>query len=138
MTRRSFALAALLVIGLAVPPGLAQSQSRVAFEKGNDNAAINGTVTGDDYVDYLLGARAGQTMAVSLTPGESNGDATVYFNILPPGSTGEAIYNGSIAGRDATGVDLPKTGDYTIRVYQMGNDRDAGKTTAFTVSVGIR
>jgi hypothetical protein len=79
-------------------------------------------ITGDEYIDYLLGARAGQEMAVSLIPGESNGDANIYFNILPPGSTGEAIYIGSIDGLDVTGVALPETGDYTIRVYQLGND----------------
>lgn len=131
--------AALLSVALTFAPGVsAQDSSRLRFEAGNDNAAINGTITGDDYVDYLLGASAGQTMSVSLTLGASNGNGTVYFNIMPPGSTGEAIYNGSINGPDATGVKLPSKGDYTIRVYQMGDDADSGKTTAFTLSVGIR
>jgi hypothetical protein len=129
--------AALLMLALAAPAALAQDQARVEFEAGNDNAAINGTITGDEYIDYLLGARAGQEMAVSLIPGESNGDANIYFNILPPGSTGEAIYIGSIDGLDVTGVALPETGDYTIRVYQLGNDADTGKTTGFMISVGI-
>ena len=76
-------------------------------------------------------------MAVSLVPGESNGNGTVYFNIMPPGSTGEAIYNGSLDGLDATGIALPTDGDYSIRVYQMGNDADTGATTAFMISVGV-
>jgi hypothetical protein len=93
---------------------------------------------GDAYFDYLLKARAGQTMGVSLTPGESNGGANVYFNIMPPGSTGEAIYIGSTDDDlVATGIVLPADGDYTIRVYQMGNVADTGVTTAFTISVGI-
>jgi hypothetical protein len=128
--------AAALALATAIP-ALAQSQARVEFESGNDNAAINGTIVGDEYIDYLLGARAGQTMGVSLSPGQSNGDGNVYFNILPPGSTGEAIYNGSIDGLVVTGLVLPSNGDYAIRVYQMGNDADTGKTTAFTISVGI-
>jgi hypothetical protein len=137
MNRAANLFFALVTLSLAVPPTYAQDQARVEFEAGNDNAAVNGTIVGDAYIDYLLGARAGQTMAVSLIPGETNGDGTIYFNILPPGSTGVAIYNGSIDGLDATGIKLPANGDYTIRVYQMGNDADAGKTTAFTLSVGI-
>lgn len=137
LTRLPFILAALFAMLPLAQPVLAQDQSRVGFERGNDNAAINGTVVGDGYIDYLLGAKKGQTMAVSLMPGESNGNGSVYFNILPPGSTGEAIYNGSIDGLDATGIVLPKDGDYVIRVYQMGNDADSGKTTAFMISVGI-
>jgi hypothetical protein len=137
LPRLSLVLAALVALSPLAQPVLAQDQARVAFEKGNDNAAINGTIVGDAYTDYLLGAKKGQTMAVSLVPGQSNGNGTVDFNILPPGSTGEAIYNGSIDGLDATGIVLPASGDYTIRVYQMGNDADTGKTTAFTISVGI-
>jgi hypothetical protein len=128
--------AAALALGAAVP-ALAQSQARVEFERGNDNAAVYGTIVGDEYIDYLLGARAGQEMGVSLIVGQSNGDGNVYFNILPPGSTGEAIYNASLDGLDVTGLVLPANGDYVIRVYQMGNDADTGKTTAFTLSVSI-
>lgn len=137
MPRLPFILSALVALSPLAQPVLAQDQARVEFEKGNDNAAINGTVVGNEYIDYLLGAKKGQTMAVSLIPGASNGNGTVYFNILPPGSTGEAIYNGSIDGLDATGIVLPKNGDYVIRVYQMGDDADSGKTTAFMISVGI-
>lgn len=130
-------ISAFAVLGLTAPVAMAQQQSRVQFEAGNDNAAINGTIIGDEYIDYLLGAKKGQKMAVSMIPGDSNGNGTVYFNIMPPGSTGEAIYNGSIDGLDATGIVLPADGDYTIRVYQMGDDADSGKTTAFMISVAI-
>jgi hypothetical protein len=137
MPRLPLILAALVALAPLAQPVLSQDQARVEFEAGNDNAAINGTIVGDGYIDYLLGAQAGQTMAVSLIPGETNGIGSVYFNILPPGSTGEAIYNGSINGLDATGIVLPADGDYVIRVYQMGDDADSGKTTAFMISVGI-
>jgi len=88
-------------------------------------------VTGDAYRDYVLGAAAGQTMAVSLIT-----DGTAYFNILPPGSDGAAIFVGSNDGMDAS-VELPDTGDYTIRVYLMGNDKDSGQTVPFTLSMTI-
>ncbi len=117
---------------LAAGGALAQSQERVNFTSGNDNAAVEGSVTGNGYVDYVLGAAEGQQMAVSLIT-----DGTAYFNILPPGSTGEAIYIGSTSGNDATGVVLPADGDYTIRVYLMGNDKDTGQTVPFTLSMTI-
>ena len=123
--------AALLLAGLAHPAS-AQSRERVKFAKGNDNTSVNGKVTGAGYHDYLLGAKAGQTMAVSLIT-----DGSAYFNILPPGSTDVAIHNSSIDGNDATGIKLPKSGDYTIRVYLMGADADGGATVPFTLSMGI-
>jgi hypothetical protein len=127
----AFALTAAL-ISLPAVALLAQSTARVQFAAGNDNAAVQSTVTGGEYRDYLLGARAGQTMSVSLIT-----DGSAYFNILPPGSTGEAIYNGSIDGNDATGIRLPATGDYTIRVYLMGADDSERRTVPFTLSMGI-
>ena len=71
-------------------------------------------------------------MGVSLVT-----DGSAYFNILPPGSTGEAIYNSSIDGNDATGVSLPASGDYVVRVYLMGADEDEGRTVPFTLSMSI-
>ncbi len=108
----------------------------IKFEPGASSATLNGAITGQEYMDYVLGARGGQTMTVDLAVTDTNGDGTVYFNILPPGSDGEAIYNGSMDG-NAASVALPRDGDYTIRVYLMGNDEDAGKTAGFTVRVGI-
>lgn len=35
-------------------------------------------------------------------------------------------------------VELPTSGDYRIRVYLMGNDRDAGMTVAYDLDVSIR
>lgn len=126
---RSLLTAALI---LAAVPAFAQHREAVHFTAGNDNAAVEASVKGKDYRDYVLGARAGQTMGVSLV---TKGSA--YFNILPPGSDDVAIYNSSMDGNDATGVKLPSSGDYTIRVYLMGNDADAGKTVPFTLSMSI-
>lgn len=126
-----------VALTLATVPASAQMSSQVQFEAGNDNAALNGTITGQEYRDYVLRARGGQTMSVALTVDSTNGNGTAYFNILPPGSDGVAIYNGSMDGTGFASVKLPKDGDYTIRVYLMGNDRDADKTVGFTVSVTI-
>ena len=128
---------ALLATALMLSPALiataiAQQKSTIQFAAGNDNASVDGKITGDGYHDYVMGAKAGQKMGVSLI---TKGSA--YFNILPPGSTGEAIYNSSINGNDATAVELPADGNYTIRVYLMGHDNSAKKTVSYTVSTSI-
>lgn len=138
MRNRLLPLAACAVFGLAfaAPAALAQSKTTMHFERGNDNAAATGTVKGNGYADYILGAKKGQTLSVAISVDKTDGNGTIYFNILPPGSTGEAIFNGSMDG-DFGSVTLPKSGDYTVRVYLMGNDADTGKTVGYTLSVTI-
>lgn len=131
-TRRDILIGASLLLSGLSGAAFAQTRERVKFAKGNDNTAVNGTIKGDGYHDYLLGAKAGQSMGVSLIT-----EGSAYFNILPPGSDGEAIYNSSVMGNDATSVVLPKSGDYTIRVYLMGADADEGATVPYTVSMTI-
>ncbi|MGI9373232.1 MAG: hypothetical protein ACR2OJ_12105 [Hyphomicrobiales bacterium] len=118
-------------------PALAQMAAEVKFDKGNYGTMVNGTITGNEYFDYTLDANAGQKMFVELKVAGTNGNGTVYFNILPPKSDGAAIYNGSMNGNSTT-IDLPKQGTYTIRVYLMGNDRDTGKTVGYNVDLSIQ
>ena len=115
----------------------AQQTADVKFEPGNFGTMVSGTITGDEYFDYNLGAKAGQEMFAELQVSDTNGNGVIYFNILPPGSDGGAIYNGSIDGNTAR-IDLPDDGNYTIRVYLMGNDRDTGKTVGYNLDLSIQ
>ncbi|NVO56216.1 hypothetical protein HW561_10485 [Rhodobacteraceae bacterium B1Z28] len=115
----------------------AQLAADVKFQPGNYGTMVNGTVTGDEYFDYVLGAKAGQEIFAELQVSDTNGNGVIYFNILPPNSDGAAIYNGSINGNTAR-IDLPEDGDYTIRVYLMGNDRDTGKTVGYNLDLSIQ
>lgn len=126
-----------LLLVLAGLPAAAQAVSDVRFEAGNYGAMVSGTIIGNEYIDYRLGAKKGQKMFVDLVVDGSNGSGTVYFNVLPPGSTGEAIYNSSINGNTTT-VELPKSGNYLIRVYHMGDDADSGKTSGFRIDLSIQ
>lgn len=125
-----------ILIATALPVA-AQSVSDVQFEAGNYGTMIGGTVVGNQYADYRLGAKAGQEMFVQMIPVTSDGTGAVYYNILPPGSEGEAIYNSSIDGDTAT-VSLPSDGTYTIRVYLMGADADEGKASSFNIDLSIQ
>jgi hypothetical protein len=110
----------------------AEAAIPIQFAKGKSSASVSGKIKGSDYVDYVLRASAGQTMTVDFKA--SKGAA--YFNVLPPGSTGEAIFVGSNEGNHFKSV-LPSDGDYTIRVYLMGGAKDSDKPVTYTLKVGI-
>jgi hypothetical protein len=106
-------------------------KERVQFKKGSAEAIIKNQLKGYEVVDYLLGAKAGQTMRVDL----KTSNAANYFNVLPPGSNA-AIAMGEILGNKWTGT-LPADGDYTVRVYLMRSAARRNETANYTLSVGI-
>ena len=65
-------------------------------------------------IGYLLGARQGQSMNVSMAT--DNGANT--FNIIAPGKENAAMFVGSTAGNQFEGR-LPAGGDYKVRVCLM-------------------
>jgi hypothetical protein len=117
------------------PWGLAAGtiESRpVHFTKGASSTVIEGTLKGDQTIDYKLRARAGQTMTVGIkTDNTSN-----YFNVLPPGSEDVAVFVGSTSGNDWSGT-LAADGEYTIRVYLMRSAARRNETAHYTLTVGI-
>ena len=78
----SAALALSLVL-LSPLPALAQASKtqRVQFKPGATSATITGTIKGDQDIDYVVGAKQGQSMNVSM----ATKHGSTYFNILAPG-----------------------------------------------------
>lgn len=118
---------------LSIQTGLeaAPRTERVAFAKGASSKVIKGTVKGYDYVDYVIGAKGGQLLTVSLTSNRQSN----YFNIMPRGSD-TAYYNSSINGNSFRGP-IPATGDQVIRVYIYRNDARRGVVANFTLKIAI-
>lgn len=114
-------------------PAIAQDarEERVSFQPGRSGADIRGSIRGYEIVDYLIDARAGQTIEISL----KTSNLSSYFNLLQ-GSDPTAIYVGSTEGNDYTGV-LPDDADYRIRVYLMRNAARRDETADYTLSVAI-
>jgi hypothetical protein len=104
----------------------------VRFAKGASSATLKGTLKGDQTIDYKLGAKAGQTMRVTL----KSSNASNYFNVLPPGSNDVAVFVGSTDGNEWKGQ-LAADGEYTIRVYLMRNAARRGEKANYTLTVGI-
>ncbi len=65
-------------------------------------------------IEYVLGARQGQSMNVSM----ASDNGANFFNIIAMGKENEAMFVGSSARNQFEGT-LPASGDYEVRVYLM-------------------
>jgi hypothetical protein len=125
-------LFAAVVLSLLTVPAAAQIQSvPVQFAKGASSATIKGSLKGSVTRDYVVNARAGQTLTVDFKPT----NASAYMNILPPG-TEEAIHIGSGAGNRFSGP-LTASGNHRIRVYLMRNAARRNEATNYVLTVGV-
>ncbi|WP_108662950.1 DUF992 domain-containing protein [Acuticoccus kandeliae] len=107
------------------------SRQRVAFDAGTTGTSIEGKISGHGGIDYVVNAKAGQVLAVSM-----DAAGVGYFNILPPGVDGAAVFIGSRDG-DAFEETLDEGGDWIIRTYLMGGDRDEGRTVPFRLKIAV-
>jgi len=131
---RPLTLCLSLCLACALPVLAADDirEERVHFQAGTSGTTVKGHLRGRDDVDYVLGAKAGQHMTVELhTDNPQN-----YFNILPPGSSDEAIFIGSSAGNRFDGT-LPDSGDYRIRVYLMRAAARRDEQAHYSLSIHI-
>jgi hypothetical protein len=130
---KNILLSSLVVTcALIAQPVLAQQRTPVTFARGATSATLKGSIKGDQYRDYIVNARAGQTMTVRLT----NPDGRAYFNVMAPGSTGEAVFIGSTEGNRFQGP-VPGTGANTVRVYQMRATGRRGATANYAITIGV-
>jgi hypothetical protein len=130
---RGFAMACALFAAGSWAMAADGIESRpVHFAKGASSATLKGALKGDKTIDYRLGAKAGQTMSVTL----KTSNAANYFNVLSPGSNDVAVFVGSTDGNQWSGT-LAADGEYTIRVYLMRGAARRNETANYTLTVGI-
>ncbi len=120
---------ALLALNLHAAEGIRKVP--VHFKKGASQATIHGRIKGRETIDYVLRARAGQTMTVNL----KTSNPMAYFNVLPPGSD-EAIFIGQVGGAHFEGK-LPESGDYRIRVYLIPAAARRNESAKYTLTVKV-
>jgi len=123
---------ALLIAACSLPVRAADDirTERVQFAKGATSAVVEAKLKGYETVDYLLGAAQGQYMNVSM----ATRHGATYFNILAPGETAVAFFNGSISGNQYEGT-LPASGDYRIRVYMMRSAARRNETADYRLEM---
>ncbi|HKE92810.1 MAG TPA: MliC family protein [Povalibacter sp.] len=104
----------------------------VEWQPGAPGVTLTGTIKGYQSVDYRVHASAGQSLTVDFKT--SNGLA--YFNVLPPGSSDDAIFVGSTSGNSFTSS-LAAGGVYTLRVYLMRSAARRDETANYTLDLKI-
>jgi len=126
--------AAFISAGALAEPAAADAgirQEPVQFAKGSSSTVIKGQIKGDTTIDYIVHAAAGQTLSVAL----QKSNAQNYFNVLPPGSTGSAMFVGD-SGENYSGM-LPADGDYAVRVYLMRPAARRSENSNYTVTISV-
>lgn len=117
---------------LALPASADIETVPLHFDRKTSEANIKGILKGDRITDYLLRAKAGQTISIVFKP--SNNSA--YVNVLPPDSADSAIFIGSAGGNEWTGT-LPSSGDYRIRTYLIRSAARRNESSNYTLLIGI-
>ena len=133
MTRVT-ALCGLMLASLTVVSGPARGDIRrepIRFAPGKSAATIRGSIKGDEAVDYVFAASAGQQVTVTLK--SSNGSN--YFNVMPPASD-YAVFDGATSGNTWTGT-LNKDGEYRLRVYLQDKSGLPDQSARYTLDVAI-
>jgi len=104
---------------------------RIQLPRGQTGTVIQGAIQGDQIVDYVLGAQAGQTMSIEMTAS----NASSYFNVTAPGASA-AIHVGSIKGNNFSTL-IPSSGDYRVRVYLMRNAARRNERADYRLDMSI-
>ena len=105
---------------------------QVHFDKGTNGTTVQGSIKGYETVNYKLGAKADQSMRVSLESKKA------FINIFEPDKDpgNEAMFIGSMAGASYVGI-LPKSGTYTIQVYLMRNEARRDTKINYKLHIGV-
>lgn len=119
----SLMLIALALVNASASP--AQTSKRIQFAKGKSSAALNGT-TGANGVSYLVRAKSGQKLILTLTPA-----AKVGIKVETNGRFGEMVLLREEKGGTYE-IGLEETGDYVIFIGSNGN-----KSVSFSLNVKI-
>ena len=120
-------LVALLALPLAAP--CADKTVPVSFAKGSTGTTLKGTVTGDDSVNYTIGAKAGQTLKLQLS-----GTTNAYFNLFAPGS--DTAMDGAMQAQSFSGA-LPASGQYRVQVFQPRAQARRGQAASYSLRIDI-
>lgn len=104
------------------------STQRISFAPGTAAATVGGKVQGAQSRDYLVNARAGQTLSIS-TVGTS---PFLQLQVFAP--NGSTLYIGS---RNWSVV-LRQSGDQRIRVRLVPEEQKPGTAAEYSLTVGVR
>jgi hypothetical protein len=123
------AMLALMAPSAALAQGGKAEPLRISFKRGAYSATISESVRGDEEAEYVLAAREGQRLIITVTslPAKS-----AVFEVLREGDdTPELLHDLDVS---YSGV-LPSTGDYFITVKRSAA---AKGTSRYRLTVAVR
>jgi hypothetical protein len=108
----------------------AQTKVNVHFARGANFTKLIGSVSGYKYVDYVVGARGGQTMSVKLASASSYASFVIFDSAMDnvDGATEQTEWTG----------DLPSNGNYTIRVLLPRSAARRGVSANYSLRISIK
>lgn len=107
------------------------------FKPGTSSVTVTGSVKGYNIKDYKFRASGGQAIKIKLT----SKNTFCYFNVLPAEnqSTGEALAGDPRpAGVTEWQGNLPKDGEYIIRVYLVRAEARRKGVADYSLNVEIK
>ncbi|UZW61079.1 g-type lysozyme inhibitor [Lysobacter enzymogenes] len=141
-----FARIAVLSLALATAAGAVGAADKVVtvpvkFAKGTTGTTVKGAIKGYDSMEYLVVARAGQTLRLTIS-GSTNANVNVFpprANGTPdPDADGLELSSDYQNGRSSESAVLPANGTYRIQVYQFRAIARRGTVSKFSLKIDIR
>src|SRR5207253_1211571 len=132
--RRSLMAAAVLLAAsvLTAHADVARREI-VRFAPGTSSAVLKGSIRGYESVDYVVGAKAGQTLSIRFRPSRS----AAFFNVVPP-LGGEALFVGQSESKPNDFTTVLKTdGDYVVQVYLVRAAARRAEKASYTLRIAI-
>ncbi|NTW73499.1 MAG: hypothetical protein HGB29_01380 [Chlorobiaceae bacterium] len=95
---------------------------------------IKGALRGYESVSYLIGARSGQRLKITL----KSSNAANYFNLYAPGKGpgDEAMHIGELSDNHFEGT-LAESGDYAVSLFLMRSAARRNETARYTLEITL-
>lgn len=125
MLKNLFILLVLSIVFYGLNNVSAQTPKRIQFAKGKSSAEIK-ALTGTDGVYYVIGAKSGQKLVLTLSP-----KANLGIKVERDGTDGQSVLLREESGGTYE-IGLDENGDYTIFIGSLNH-----KSVQFTLTVKI-
>jgi len=96
---------------------------RISFRRGADSASVSDRVRGDEEAEYVVAARAGQQMFITV---QTQPPGSVVVTVTDPDGSQVELNR---KGTDRWSAKLSGDGDYQLVVKKRKHDRVASKYT---------
>ncbi len=103
---------------------------QVELVAGEAPTALRGRVAAREVQNYLIEAEEGQTMSVRMDTESRFAHFVVQYK-------GQSVFDSSRSGERAWSARLPRTGEYTVRVFLTRVEAQRGGTAEYELRIGL-